>query len=66
MGSPESTGGDTHRIDPVYIDILARSAGLKKTAESSLFANPDDDLTINVFDDAVRGKTDQFLVRYTK
>lgn len=66
IGSPESTGGDTHRIDQNHIDMLAASAGLVKTAESDLFANPDDDLTLNVFNPEIRGKTDQFLVRYTK
>lgn len=66
IGSPESTGGDTHRIDQNHIDMLAASAGLVKTAESSLFSHPDDELTLNVFNPEIRGKTDQFLVRYTK
>lgn len=65
-GSPRTTGGDTHRIDEDHIDMLAASAGLTKTATSSLFENPEDDLTLNVFDPAVRSKTNQFLVSYTK
>ena len=66
IGSDTSTGGDTHRIDQNHIDKLAASAGLIKKEESDLFAHPDDDMTLNVFDEAIRGKTDQFLVRYEK
>ena len=29
-------------------------------------ANPDDDRTINVFDEAIRGRTDQFVYRFRK
>ncbi len=65
-GSDTSTGGDTHRIDQNHIDMLAASAGLIKTEETDLFAHPDDDLTLNVFNEAIRGKTDQFLVKYEK
>ncbi|MAK61350.1 MAG: hypothetical protein CMK09_10255 [Ponticaulis sp.] len=65
-GAPESTGGTTHRIDPNVIDKLAASKGLTKVDESDLFANPDDDMTSNVFDPAIRGKTNQFLFKYEK
>ncbi|MGH1420822.1 MAG: methyltransferase domain-containing protein [Hyphomonas sp.] len=65
-GSPESTGGDTHRIDPNHIDKLAASKGLTKTDSSDIFANPDDNMLSNVFDPAIRGKTNQFLIKYTK
>lgn len=65
-GSPPTTGGDTHRIDPAIIDGLATENGLVLTESSDLFAHPDDDLTMNVFAPEVRGKTDQFLVKYVK
>ncbi len=65
-GAPTETGGQTHRIDPDHIDTLAVSTGLTLTDTSDLFANPNDDLTVNVFDESVRGQTDQFLARYQK
>tara|TARA_B100000678_G_scaffold55404_1_gene44442 strand:+ start:9305 stop:10141 length:837 start_codon:yes stop_codon:yes gene_type:complete len=65
-GTDTSSGGDTHRIDPAVIDQLATEAGLEKTEESQLFDNPDDDMTTNVFEPEIRGKTDQFLIRYVK
>jgi predicted methyltransferase len=55
-----------HRIDPARVkaDILA--AGFKLDAESSILANKSDDHSKNVFDDTVRGHTDQFLFRFKK
>lgn len=65
-GSPASIGGDTHRIDPQIVRDLAREAGFILISESDLLDNPDDDLTANVFDEAVRGRTDQFLMKFEK
>jgi predicted methyltransferase len=65
-GSPASTGGDTHRIDPQIVRDLGREAGFVLVAESDILDNPDDDLTANVFDEAVRGRTDQFLLKFEK
>lgn len=65
-GSPASTGGDTHRIDPQIVRDMAMEAGLVLVAESDLYDNPDDDLTANVFDEKVRGMTDQFLMKFEK
>ncbi|MEM5516551.1 methyltransferase domain-containing protein [Henriciella sp. AS95] len=65
-GAPASNGGDTHRIDPQIIKDMAREAGFVLVAESDLFDNPDDDLTVNVFDEKVRGMTDQFMIKFEK
>lgn len=65
-GSEETTGGTTHRIDPNHIDKLAASKGLEKVDSSDLFENPEDDGLTNVFDPSIRGKTDQFLIKYQK
>ena len=65
-GTAESSGGDTHRIDPEIIDTLATSKGLTRLEDSDLFANPEDDMTTNVFDPTIRGKTNQFFVKYQK
>ena len=53
-------------IDPQIVRDMAMEAGLVLVAESDLYANPDDDLTANVFDEKVRGKTDQFLIKFEK
>nr|WP_321359712.1 methyltransferase domain-containing protein [uncultured Hyphomonas sp.] len=65
-GSPQTTGGETHRIDKAVIIALAEEHGLKLTEESDMLANPDDDRTVQVFDPAVRRKTDRFLLKFAK
>jgi predicted methyltransferase len=34
--------------------------------ESAVFSNPADSHDVSVFDDAIRGRTDQFLFRFVK
>ena len=65
-GSPASTGGDTHRIDPQRVKDMATGAGFVFVSQSEVFANRDDDLTTNVFDESIRGKTDQFMLNFEK
>lgn len=65
-GAPATTGGDTHRIDPQIVKDMAATAGFTFAGETELFANPDDDLDMNVFDESVRGKTDQFFLKFEK
>lgn len=65
-GAPATTGGDTHRIDKAIVIDMASAAGLTLVDESDVLANPEDDLTINVFDPAVRRKTDRFLLKFEK
>lgn len=65
-GSPASTGGDTHRVDPKIIRDMAQEAGFVLVDQSDLYSNPTDDLSLSVFDESVRGKTDQFLLKFEK
>ena len=55
-----------HRIEEerVKADVLA--AGFKLDGESKILANPADDHSKFVFHPSVRGKTDQFLLRFKK
>jgi predicted methyltransferase len=55
-----------HRIDPATVKAEVLAAGFKLDGESAIFANPADDHTKFVFDPSVRGKTDQFLLRFRK
>ncbi|MBX3485079.1 class I SAM-dependent methyltransferase [Phenylobacterium sp.] len=65
-GAPLSVTESIHRIDEAQVrkDVLA--AGFKLDGESRAFANPADDRKTMVFVPAIRGKTDQFLLRFRK
>ena len=65
-GAPETTGGDTHRIDPDTVKARAITAGFVFKKASNMLANSKDDYNINVFDPSVRRKTDRFLHMYEK
>jgi len=55
-----------HRIDEAAVKAEVLTAGFVLDGESSILANPADDHTKMVFDPAIRGKTDQFLLRFKK
>ncbi len=65
-GAPESAGNDLHRVDRAIVVAMAEAAGFKLEAESDFLANPEDPRTVTVFDPAIRGKTDQFALRFRK
>ena len=55
-----------HRIDPATVKADFARAGFVLEAESPLLHMASDDHTKNVFDPAVRGKTDRFAFRFRK
>jgi predicted methyltransferase len=55
-----------HRIDPASVKAEVTAAGFKLDGESTILANPADDHAKIVFNPAIRGKTDQFLLRFRK
>ncbi|MEP7211260.1 MAG: methyltransferase [Alphaproteobacteria bacterium] len=55
-----------HRIDVASVKSEVQAAGFKLDSESKILANPADDHTKMVFDPSVRGKTDQFLLKFRK
>lgn len=66
-------GGDTtqvatgiHRIDPEVVKREVLAAGFVLDGSSDLLRNRADPLTANVFDDSIKGKTDQFMLRFKK
>lgn len=66
-------GGDTravveatHRIDPAVIRADFERAGFVLEAESNLLRNPQDNYATNVFDAAIRGRTDRVVYRFRK
>jgi predicted methyltransferase len=55
-----------HRIDPARVKADVLAAGFKLEGESSILTNEADDHTKNVFDSSIRGRTDQFLLRFKR
>lgn len=55
-----------HRIDPEAVKTEVEAAGFKLVARSDLLHNPADPHTAKVFDPAIRGKTDQFILKFQK
>lgn len=66
VGDPGRDNEKLHRIDPKTVEALAKAAGFVVEGRSELLANPDDDHTANVFDEAIRGRTDRFLLKLRK
>jgi predicted methyltransferase len=65
-GSGARDTSTLHRIDPEIVKQEVTAAGFKLAGESKVLANPADDHTLKVFDPAIRGKTDQFVLKFTK
>ncbi len=65
-GSGTSDTEKLHRIDPATVKKEVLAAGFKFDGESKILRNPADPHTATVFDDSIRGKTDQFILRFRK
>jgi predicted methyltransferase len=55
-----------HRIEASTVRREVEAAGFKFDSESSILANPADPRTAKVFDPAIRGHTDQFILKFRK
>ena len=55
-----------HRIDPAQAKKEIEAAGFKFVGESDLLKASADPHTANVFDPSIRGKTDQFAMKFRK
>jgi len=55
-----------HRIDEAVVKREVEGAGFKLAGESDILRNPADDHTLAVFNPAIRGHTDQFLLKFRK
>ncbi len=65
-GAGDSVIQSLHRIEAnVIVDEIAR-AGFELGARGDFLANPSDDHTLRVFDPAIRGQTDRFVLRFEK
>jgi predicted methyltransferase len=55
-----------HRIDVDVVKKEATAAGFEFVGSSDILANASDSRTAKVFDPAIRGKTDQFILKFRK
>lgn len=67
-GSPIETNAETtiHRIDEAAVRAEVEAAGFVFDSSSNVLRNPADTRTTNVFDPAIRGRTDQFVLRFRR
>ena len=65
-GAGLAAANSVHRMDRDAAIAALTAAGFTVEAESALYLRPDDPRTANVFDPAIRGKTDQFVLRLRK
>ncbi|HEX4051591.1 MAG TPA: hypothetical protein VHY19_12000 [Steroidobacteraceae bacterium] len=55
-----------HRIDPQIVKAQVTAAGFQFDGASDVLRNPADDHTLQVFNPAIRGHTDQFSFRFRR
>jgi predicted methyltransferase len=65
-GSGTGSTGATHRIDRQFVIDALTGAGFVLDGSAEFYSHPDDPRTANVFDPSIRGKTDQFVLRFRK
>jgi predicted methyltransferase len=62
----EDADSTLHRIDQGAVRREVEAAGFVFDSEASFLRNPADPRTASVFDEAIRGHTDQFVMRFRK
>ncbi|GAA0869950.1 class I SAM-dependent methyltransferase [Brevundimonas basaltis] len=65
-GSDLSVADDLHRIDHDTVVREVEAAGFELDSMSPALWNDDDPRTANVFDESIRGRTSQFMIRFRK
>jgi predicted methyltransferase len=65
-GDPAVVVDKLHRIDPALVKRDFEQAGFVFDGSSDVLAHPDDDHTRLVFEESIRGRTDQFVYRFRK
>lgn len=65
-GAGASQTSTLHRIESAQVRREVESAGFRLDAESDLLRHPADDHSTRVTETGIRGKTDQFVLRFRK
>jgi predicted methyltransferase len=69
QGPPGLTDADIpklHRIDRAEVIREVTAAGFKLAAEGNFLRRPDDKHTLPIFDETIKGHTDQFALKFVK
>ena len=65
-GDPRDVVEKLHRIDPAQVKADMAAAGFVLDSESAVLHQSSDDHAKSVFDPAVRGKTDRFILKFRR
>lgn len=65
-GDPRAVTEALHRIAPGTVVAAMQRAGFALVGESDVLQRSEDDHSLNVFDEAIRGKTDRFVMKFQK
>lgn len=65
-GAGASVTATLHRIDPETVKREVMAAGFEFAGSSDLLRHSDDPRTVKVFDPSIRGRTDQFILKFRK
>jgi predicted methyltransferase len=65
-GSSPDVTDTLHRIEPDVVRREVEAAGFMFEGESAALANTEDPHTAGVFDPSIRGKTDQFILKFRR
>jgi predicted methyltransferase len=65
-GGDPKQDAEIHRIDPAVVRRDFEQAGFVFDGSNDALKHPADDHTKLVFDESIRGKTDQFVYRFRK
>jgi predicted methyltransferase len=65
-GAGASQTSTLHRIEDPVVRREVQAAGFRLAAESNLLRHPADDHTAKVQETGIRGKTDQFILKFRK
>jgi len=65
-GTPEERIQYLHRIDKAQVIREVTAAGFKLIDESNALEHPDDDRRHSIFDTSVRGRTDEFMLKFQR
>lgn len=65
VGTGSSLGNTLHRIDPEFTKADFVAHGFEFVSESQVLKNPEDDLSLTVFDSQIQGRTSKFVYKFT-
>ncbi|MAD46047.1 MAG: hypothetical protein CMI02_10505 [Oceanospirillaceae bacterium] len=66
VGIDGQDNASLHRIQPGMIADLLKKAGFRKAETSDIYVNPEDNHTLNVFNEGISGQTDRYFIKVVK